>query len=165
MAIQRSKSISEAIEKADEKRTSSFLYSVWYETVEKDLRGLSANDILFKLQRETIIEFSQSGDGVFVGRCADYILRKEGIPHISLFISAPFSDRVKRKMDLLQKDEKTVASLVRRTDKRRKAYYNYYTGGNWGKPDNYDFCVNSSALEREQMMWSLKAMMEGYIPN
>lgn len=79
MAIQRSKSISEAIEKADEKRTSSFLYSVWYETVEKDLRGLSANDILFKLQRETIIEFSQSGDGVFVGRCADYILRKEGI--------------------------------------------------------------------------------------
>lgn len=162
MAINRSKSISEAIEKADEKKVNSFLYRVWYETVDKDLRGLSASDILFKLQSEAIIELSKSGEGVFVGRCADYILSKAEIPHISLFITAPFSDRVKRKMNLLQMDEKSATALVRKTDKQRKAYYNYYTGGNWGKPDNYDFCINSSVLKIEQIIQMLKANIEQY---
>ena len=165
MAIQHNKSISDVLEKADEKKTSSFLYSVWFETIDADLRGLSANDILFKLQSKTITELSKSGDGVFVGRCADYVLRKAGIPHISLFVSAPFQERVKRKMDLLQMDEKSVISLIRKTDKQRKAYYNYYTGGNWGKPDNYDFCVNSSALEKKQLIQMLKVISERYLQN
>lgn len=102
---------------------------------------------------------SQSGEGVFVGRCADFILDKAEIPHISLFIAAPFSDRVKRKMDLLQKEEKTVTTLIRKTDKQRKAYYNYYTNGSWGKPDQYDFCVNSSVLGIEGSVQMLRTIM------
>lgn len=165
MVIQRSELISDAIEKADEKKANSFLYRVWYETIDTDLRGLSANDILFKLQSEAIIEFAQSGKGVFVGRCADYVLSQAGVPHISMFISAPFLKRVERKMKLLHMDEKSVTALVRKTDKQRKAYYNYYTGGNWGKPDNYDFCVNSSSLEKGQMVQMLKVIMERYCTN
>lgn len=159
MAIERSESIREAIEKADERKANAFLHSVWYETVDRDLRGMSANDILFKLQSEEIIELSQSGDGVFVGRCADYILKKEGVPHISVFVSAPFPDRVKRKMELLGKDEKTVQSLIRKIDKQRKAYYNYYTGRSWGKPDNYEFCINSSAQGIEQSVEVLQGVV------
>lgn len=162
MAIERCKPISEELKKADERKVNSFLYRVWYESVDKDLRGLSANDILFKLQEEAIIRLSQTqtGKGVFVGRCADYILARKGIPRVSLFISAPFSDRVKRKMSLLKIDEKAAADLIRRTDKQRKAYYNYYTEGRWGKPDNYDFCINSSALKTEQIIQMLKANIE-----
>lgn len=160
MAIERSKSISEEIENADEKRANAFLHSVWYEAVDKDLRGLSANDILFKLQSEAITELAESGNGVFVGRCADHILRQAEKTHISLFISAPFSDRVKRKMELLHMDEKSTTDLVRRTDKQRKAYYNYYTGGSWGKTDNYDFCINSSAWGIEQTVQILKILSE-----
>lgn len=160
MAIERSKPISKEIEMADEKKANAFLHSVWYEVLDKDLRGMSANDILFKLQKEAIMQLSESGECVFVGRCADYILAEAGIPHISLFISAPFQDRVKRKMELLQKDEKAVVSLVRKTDKQRKAYYNYYTGGNWGKPDNYDFCINSSVWGIEQSVCILEKIVE-----
>lgn len=163
MAIELCKPISEELKKADEKKVSSFLYRVWYETVDKDLRGLSANDILFRLQSNTIIMLSQSGEGVFVGRCADYVLSQAGIPRISIFITAPFSDRVKRKMDLLQTDEKSAADLVRKEDKQRKAYYNYYTGGSWGKPDNYDFCINSSSLETELIVQMLKADIGRYV--
>lgn len=159
MSIKRCKSISAELEKADEKKENSFLYSVWYETVDRDLRGISANDILFKLQSEAITELSQSGDGVFVGRCADHILNAADIPHISLFITAPFFDRVKRKMSLLKTDEKTTEALVRKTDKQRRAYYNYYAGGSWGRPDNYDLCVNSSSVEKEQIVQMLKAIL------
>lgn len=165
MAIKRSESISRAIEEADEKKPNSFLYRVWYETIDKDLRGLSVNDILFKLQSEAIVKLSQSGNGVFVGRCADYVLKQAGIEHVSLFIFAPFPDHVKRKMDLLQMDEKSAEALVRKTDKQRKAYYNYYTEGNWGKPDNYDFCVNSSAMKKEQLIKLLKTIVEWHDSN
>lgn len=41
--------------------------------------------------------------------------------------------------------EKAAYDLVRKEDKYRKAYYNYYTGENWGKPETYDFCINSAA--------------------
>lgn len=51
---------------------------------------------------------------------------------------------MKRKMGLLQMNEKSTITLVRKTDKERKAYYDYYTGRSWGKPHNYDFCINSS---------------------
>lgn len=160
MAIQRCGAMSEELEKVDEKKENAFLYRGWYEeTIDRDLRGLSANDILFKLQSQVITELSQSGNGVFIGRCADYILSREGREHISLFIAAPFADRVKRKMNLLRLDEKAAVSLVRKTDKQRKAYYNYYTGGSWGKPDNYDFCINSSVAGTEKTVQMLKAMI------
>lgn len=145
VAIEKSPSISEAIRKADEKKANSFIHSVWYEEIDKNFRGLSANDIIYKLQSEAIIELSSTKNAIFVGRCSDYILAQAGIPHFSLFITAPFADRVKRKMELLKRDEQYVSSFVRKMDKQRKAYYNYYTGGNWGKPDQYDFCINSSA--------------------
>lgn len=159
MAIRRCETISEELEKADEKKVNGFLYRNWYEeTADKNLWGLSANDILFKLQSEVITELSQSGDAVFIGRCADYILDRAKIPRISVFISAPFSDRVKRKMELLKLEEKTAEILVRRTDKQRKAYYNYYTGKSWGKPDNYDLCINSSVMPVEQTVRMLEAV-------
>lgn len=159
VAIKSNEAIAEAIERADERKTNTFLYSVWYETVDKELRGMSSNDILFKVQSEAIVELSQSGEGVFVGRCADFILDKAEIEHISLFIAAPFSDRVKRKMDLLQKEEKVVTALVRKTDKQRKAYYNYYTNGSWGKPDQYDLCINSSVLGIEGSVQMLRTII------
>lgn len=159
VAIKSNEAIAEAIERVDERKTNTFLYSVWYETVDKELGGMPSNDILFKLQSEAIVELSQSGEGAFVGRCADFILDKAEIEHISLFIAAPFSDRVKRKMDLLQKEEKVVTALVRKTDKQRKAYYNYYTNGSWGKPDQYDLCINSSVMRIEGSVQMLRTIM------
>ena len=120
---------------------------------------------------QLITELASEDNCVFIGRCADYItpavkyhnillaqisicrvvincwsniLQTADIERISLFIAAPFQDRVKRKMELLQMNEKSTITLVRKTDKERKAYYAYYTGRSWGKPHNYDFCINSS---------------------
>ena len=62
-------------------------------------------------------------------------------------------------MKLLGKEEKAITSLVRKTDKQRKNYYDYYTGGNWGKPYNYDLCVNSSTLGIEQTAEALAVLV------
>lgn len=135
---------------ADEKKTNPWIHSVLYGTDEQDLRGKSANDITFALQSKFILDCASQGNCVFVGRCADYILKEAGVKHISLFITAPFSSRAERKMKQLNISEKTATALVRKTDKQRKNYYNYYTNGSWGKPFNYDFCINSYSKGIEQ---------------
>ncbi|MGN1140131.1 MAG: AAA family ATPase [Oliverpabstia sp.] len=137
------------IQKVDEKKANPWLHKIWYESVDKDLRGLPANDIVFKFQSNVIIDYAKKGDCVFVGRCADYILKQAGIERMSLFITAPFTDRVERKMKQLNKTDKETANLVRKIDKQRKNYYNYHTNGNWGKPDTYDFCINSYGRHSE----------------
>ena len=49
-------------------------------------------------------------------------------------------------MELNGMDEKSAVTLVRQMDKPRKRYYEYYTNHSWGKPGNYDLCVNSARL-------------------
>lgn len=138
------------VERVDEKKTNPLLHSVYYGGNEKEFRGLSSNDITFKLQGKVILEAAKEGGAVFVGRCADFILEQAGIEHRSIFICAPFSDRVNRKMKQTGKNEKAVTSQIRRMDKQRKSYYNYYTGRNWGKPCNYELCINSSVRGIEE---------------
>ena len=149
-AISRSSISSEILEKVDEKKENSWLHSVVYDAADQNLRGISANEAMFRMQSAVILEAAQKESCVFVGRCADDVLKKACVDRLSLFITAPFTDRVKRKMKLLGKDEKTVTALIRKMDKQRKNYYNYYTGSNWGKPYHYDLCINSSTLGIER---------------
>ena len=136
----------DVLEKADEKKHNPWLHQVWYDIPNQELNGMTANDALHLAYHSIIRELAEQEDCVFVGRCADYILEQAEIEHISLFIAAPFEWRVKRKMKQLSVDEKTAETLVRKKDKERKSYYNYYTGRSWGKAHNYDLCINSSRL-------------------
>ena len=156
-AAGRSSISSEILENADEKKENFWLHSVVYDDADRNLRGISANEAMFRMQSAVILEAAQKENCIFVGRCADDVLKKAGMDRLSLFITAPFPDRVKRKMNLLGGDEKAVTALVRKTDKQRRNYYNYYTGGNWGKPYHYDLCINSAALGIEQTAQALAA--------
>lgn len=158
-AASRSSISPEILEKADEKKENSWLHSFVYDDTDQNLRGISANEAMFRMQSTVILEAAQKDNCIFVGRCADYVLQQAAIKRLSIFITAPFSDRVQRKMKLLGKEEKAITSLVRKTDKQRKNYYDYYTGGNWGKPYNYDLCVNSSTLGIEQTAEALAVLV------
>ena len=52
-------------------------------------KGQPAEDILFEMQSQVILELAQMGPCIIVGRCADVVLRAAGIPTVSLFICAP----------------------------------------------------------------------------
>lgn len=158
-AVKRSDISSAALENADEKRENPWLHSIFYDTANRNLQGVTANEAMFQMQRSVILDAAQKGNCVFVGRCADDIIRKAGVKCLTLFITAPFRNRVERKMQMTGMAEKEVTALIRKTDKQRKSYYNFYTGGNWGKPYNYDLCVNSSGLGIEQTALALAVLI------
>ena len=63
---------------------------------------------------------------------------------LSVFIHAPFEDRVKRISNRLVLPENKAKDLIIHTDKKRSNYYNYYTNKKWSDSSSYDLCINSS---------------------
>ena len=56
----------------------------------------------------------------------------------------PFrADRIVR---LYGESEKSPEARLQEKDKRRRVNYQHYTGRTWGVAQNYDICLNSSAL-------------------
>ncbi len=107
--------------------------------------GYINNDTLFGIQSQTIEKLAERGSCVIVGRCADYVLRNmKGV--LSVFITADESDRINRICDCRGMSKKEAGQCVANTEKRRSAYYNYYTFQTWGAAESYDLCLNSSLL-------------------
>lgn len=137
----------ELFNKLDRRGSNSFIYSLsMFGTT--GMNGLSLNDQLFISERDIIREMAKQGSGVFVGRCADYILRKQ--PNIfNFFIKAPLEKRIQNVIDE-NPDVLPTKESVLKLDKQRATYYNYYTGQRWGDAANYDLCLDSSRLGIEK---------------
>ena len=101
------------------------------------------SDMLFFTQSNLICEMATQESCIFMGRCADVVLTNNNIPHLSIFLSAPFKERVKYEMGIASCDYKTASAKVKTMDQERKNYYQYYTGRQWGYAGNYDLCVNT----------------------
>ena len=86
---------------------------------------------------------------VFVGRCADYILREH--PRcVNVFISASKEDRIARLCQIHHIDEEAAEEMMEKADKKRSEYYNYYSYKTWGAAATYHLCVDSSSLGIEE---------------
>ena len=103
------------------------------------------NDRLFYLQSDIIREIAERESAVFIGRCADYVLREHPCT-LSVFIYANDECRTKRIMEKEGISENKAIELCNKIDHRRSTYYNFYTGAKWGKFENYALAVNASAL-------------------
>ncbi|MDR0367777.1 MAG: cytidylate kinase-like family protein [Bacteroidales bacterium] len=103
------------------------------------------HESLFRIQSNVIRELAEQQSCVFVGRCADYILREYPLC-INVFITADLDDRIERvaKRQNIHKDK--IPDLLEKTDKRRAEYYNFYTNKTWGNAKSYHICINSSVL-------------------
>ena len=107
-----------------------------------------SQESLFQFQADAICKAAQEGNCVFVGRCADYILRDfEGV--VNVFITANLEDRIALVMKRHQCDKETAKKIIESKESSRASYYNYYTGKKWGHSQSYDLCVNSSILGLE----------------
>lgn len=93
-----------------------------------------------------IKELADRGESfVIVGRCSEYVLH--GNPNtFNIFILGEYEEKLKRIEQLYSLDEKKAAELIRKTDKSRKMYHNYYCDTKWGDSRGYDLCINSSKL-------------------
>ena len=99
---------------------------------------------LFSLQSHVIRTIAESGPAIFIGRCSDYVLRD--MYCLDVFITSPKEVRVRRVAQRMGITPEDAASLIRKKDRTRENYYNYYTFGHWGVASNYDLCVDSSVL-------------------
>ena len=64
--------------------------------------------------------------------------------------------KMERKVEFAGLDEKKALKLMRKKDKERAAYYNYYTNKVWGARDSYDLLVDSSKLGIENTIKLIK---------
>lgn len=104
-----------------------------------------SQESLFQFQSDAIRKAAEEGSCVFVGRCADYILRDFNNV-LNIFITANFDERVKRVMERDNCSADEAKKIIDRIEGCRSSYYNYYTGKQWGHSSSYDVCVNSSIL-------------------
>lgn len=99
---------------------------------------------LFVIQSNVIRSLADKGPSIFIGRCSDYILRDRKC--LDVFVTATDEVRIKRIAERMHITPEQADSLMRKKDRTRETYYNYYTFGNWGVASNYDLCVDSSVL-------------------
>ncbi len=101
------------------------------------------NERLFQIQSEVMIKLAKQGDSLFMGRCADYVLRE--MPNLlSVFITAKIEERIKNISEKFSMSSSEAESLINKKDKQRAEYYNYYTFKKWGAASSYDLCLNVS---------------------
>lgn len=103
------------------------------------------NDSLFKIQSDVIRELAENQSCLFVGRCADYILRDHP-RHVNIFISASKEARKERLMNLHGITDEQAEEMMEKADKKRASYYNYYSYKTWGAAATYHLCVDSSVM-------------------
>ena len=116
---------------------------------------------LFKIQSEVMQKIAAKEDCIFVGRCADYILRDE--PRlVTVFIAADLESRVRNLMRVGGKSEEEARRFIETGDRKRAEYYNYYTFKKWGDSASYDLCVNASRLgdDEEKVVELIKYFMK-----
>lgn len=142
----------ETVKRVDEKAANSFLYSIVTGNYSAGNLGgplyydMPINDKLFIAQSEVIKEIAAESSCVILGRCADYVLAEEDVNSISVYIYAALDTRIE---NIMQKDGLTRSKAkdkIVKTEKQRRAYYDYYTNREWGKMTNYDLCIASDAF-------------------
>ena len=107
------------------------------------------HNAIYSVQATVLRELAEKSPCVIVGRCADYILRD--LKPMRLFIYAEMPAKMARcrmKAELHEDlSDKELMKKIKRIDRSRAKYYQYYTGHRWGKHENYDLCINTTSLD------------------
>lgn len=153
-----------AFERAEEKATNSFLYSIAmgmnaYGGQDFGYSSLSIDDRIFLAQSNVIQKVAEQGPCVIVGRCADYVL-KENPKVVNIFICADIDYRINRAVTLYGLPKQKAAETVMKYDKRRENYYNYHASERWGRVNNYHLSIKSDFGGIDHAVACIKAFLE-----
>jgi cytidylate kinase len=151
----------EFFERADEKARFNFLGSFWagFSNFVNDgfySDNLLENDSLFQIQSDVIREQAAKRSCIFIGRCADYVLR-EHPRSLNIFLCAHEADRISRIVAAEKVTAAKAKELLEHVDRKRAGYYSYYSGKAWGAAASYHLCLNTSAIGLEETAKFIKA--------
>ena len=114
-----------------------------------NFHGLSNQDKLWTMQRQIIEELGEKENCVIVGRCADYILRDRA-DCLKVFIHRDFQSRAERIVHVYGETEVPTEKRLKEKDKRRAAYYQFYTDQKWADLANYHIVLDSGVIGIEK---------------
>ena len=104
-----------------------------------------SQESLFQFQSDAIRKAAKESSCVFVGRCADYVLRDfDNV--VNIFVTASLDYRIEQIMNKQHLDHDAARKFIEQKESSRAAYYNYYTGKKWGAAESYDLCIDTSIL-------------------
>ena len=143
----------EFLKRSDERKGffRTFLHLPGANSMDSDsfFQNTFSQESLFKFQRDAIIKAAKESSCVFVGRCADYVLRD--FPNVvNIFVTASIEDRARLFMQEKGVDHDEAVKRIEHIESQRASYYNYYTGKKWGHAASYDLCIDSSILGPEE---------------
>jgi cytidylate kinase len=129
------------VEKNSEDATSTSMFGFAWNNY-----GSSLSDKVYITQSNIITDLADSGKNcIIVGRCSDYILANHK-DTFHVFIHADFEFRKNRVVSVYGENEYAPDKRVKEKDKKRIAYYKYYTDRKWGDAYNYQMCLDSGKL-------------------
>ena len=143
------------------KGKTSLLYAIGVMMSEEsqDKKRLTIPEKMFHAQKETVKRLAQEGPCIFVGRCADYVL-KDNPNVVSVFVHADEKFCLDRAMERNSMTEKEMKKYIEKTDKFRGDFYRYHTGHEWADARNYDLCLNSGKLGFQKCVEEIKAYIK-----
>ena len=146
-----------------DERPKSFLYSIAMDPYSFTMHHVtpkgSIEQQVYLATYDTIKKLADKGPCVLIGRCADYAL-KDRDDVINIFVSAPLESRIKRVAARNNISEAEAKERIKKTDKSRASYYNYYSSKDWGEAKSYDLCIDSSLLGIEGTVALLEELVK-----
>ena len=153
----------ELFENHDEKPTNSFLYSLVMDSYSfgygSTMMDMPLNQKVFLAQFDAIKKIASEGPCILVGRCADYAL-EDNENLLSVFIHADLDARIRRIARIYDLTDAKAKDLIKKTDKRRSSYYNYYSNKKWGAAESYNICLDSSLLGIDGTAKAIEQLVE-----
>lgn len=138
----------DVLQEVDETATNSFLYVLssgafaGTSVLTSGIASLPITDKAFINGSQIIKDIAEKESCVIIGRCADSILAgRENL--LTIFIHADLEARIKRIEQTKNITREEATALVKKVDKKRAAYHNYYADTRWGSRSAYDLCFNS----------------------
>lgn len=153
-----------AFETAESRANNSLLYSIARGTIsfggqDSGYSTLSLDDKIYLAQAEVIRKCAAEGPCIIVGRCADYILRKNK-DVVNIFVYADMAFRAERAIRIDGMSSDKIEDSILKIDKRRANYHNFHTGEKWGRIENYSLCINSSHVGIDNAVQCIRQYVE-----
>ena len=124
-------------------------YNTFYEKYgNKFVAEMGAEAIKTLLAEIDIEELAKDHSCVFIGRCADFVLRDfDNVLKVFIYASPE-----KRAETIAKRNDISLAearNLATKLDKKRSNYYGYYTSKKWGRSENYDLMIDTTKIGKE----------------
>ena len=131
----------------DERPTNSFLYSLSlgsysYDSAAYGNINVPITDKVFMAQAQIIRDLAAKEPCVIIGRCAESVLKNHDAL-LSVFIHSDIDRRIERICEKKNVTRDKASDMIKKIDKKRASYHNYFSDGRWGEAAEYDICLDS----------------------